>query len=182
METIITDPRISISAYKGEEQLPAIIALIQNDLSEPYSVYTYRYFLVNWPQHCYLAHASLDENLNEDDERIHLPEVLIHPEGRCVGVIICRLEPHHGSDILRGYIAMLAVAKPYRKRKIGVSLVRKACLNMKENNADEIVLETEYTNLAALSLYERLGFIRDKLLGRYYLNGVDAFRLKLYLK
>jgi hypothetical protein len=27
-----------------------------------------------------------------------------------------------------------------------------------------------------------LGFIRDKRLYRYYLNGVDAFRLKLFCK
>ncbi len=48
--------------------------------------------------------------------------------------------------------------------------------------ADEVVLETEVTNKAALQLYERLGFVRDKRLFRYYLNGVDALRLKLWLK
>ena len=30
-------------------------------------------------------------------------------------------------------------------------------------------------------LYEKLGFLRDKRLQRYYLNGVDAFRLKLLI-
>jgi hypothetical protein len=34
------------------------------------------------------------------------------------------------------------------------------------------VLETEVTNLGALRLYEGLGFTRDKLLAKYYLNGV----------
>jgi peptide alpha-N-acetyltransferase len=43
----------------------------------------------------------------------------------------------------------------------------------------QIVLETEYDNRAALSLYESLGFIREKRLHRFYLNGKDAFRLVL---
>lgn len=43
----------------------------------------------------------------------------------------------------------------------------------------QIVLETEYDNFAALSLYESLGFIREKRLYRFYLNGKDAFRLVL---
>ena len=43
----------------------------------------------------------------------------------------------------------------------------------------QVVLETEYDNSAALSLYESLGFIREKRLYRFYLNGKDAFRLVL---
>lgn len=46
----------------------------------------------------------------------------------------------------------------------------------------QVVLETEITNKAALKLYEKLGFVRDKRLFRYYLNGVDALRLKLWLR
>lgn len=46
----------------------------------------------------------------------------------------------------------------------------------------QVVLETEVTNTAALRLYENLGFVRDKRLFRYYLNGVDALRLKLWLR
>jgi N-alpha-acetyltransferase 30 len=43
----------------------------------------------------------------------------------------------------------------------------------------QVTLEAEVTNKGALALYGRLGFIRAKRLYRYYLNGVDAFRLKL---
>lgn len=46
----------------------------------------------------------------------------------------------------------------------------------------QVVLETEITNKSALNLYENLGFVRDKRLFRYYLNGVDALRLKLWLR
>ncbi|KAL6768037.1 hypothetical protein ACKKBF_B37525 [Auxenochlorella protothecoides x Auxenochlorella symbiontica] len=46
---------------------------------------------------------------------------------------------------------------------------------------EEVALEAEVTNVGALRLYERLGFVRDKRLKRYYLNGSDAFRLKLLL-
>ena len=48
--------------------------------------------------------------------------------------------------------------------------------------ADEAVLEADTTNAAALALYARLGFVRDKRLGRYYLNGSDAFRLKRWFE
>ena len=37
------------------------------------------------------------------------------------------------------------------------------------------------SNQAALNLYEKLGFFRDEKLKRYYLNGGDAFRLKLWI-
>ena len=74
------------------------------------------------------------------------------------------------------------VDKDYRKKRIGTTLVLKAIRAMIADNADEIVLETEITNKPALKLYENLGFLRDKRLFRYYLNGVDALRLKLWLK
>ena len=69
-----------------------------------------------------------------------------------------------------------------REGKIGSTLVKKAIEAMVEDEADEVVLETEITNKPALKLYENLGFVRDKRLFRYYLNGVDASRLKLWLR
>lgn len=34
--------------YTGEAQLPHIMELVQHELSEPYVIYTYRYFLHQW--------------------------------------------------------------------------------------------------------------------------------------
>ncbi|XP_042326593.1 N-alpha-acetyltransferase 30 [Sceloporus undulatus] len=153
------DPTIGYVRYESELQMPDIMRLITKDLSEPYSIYTYRYFIHNWPQLCFLAMVG--------DE--------------CVGAIVCKLDMHK-KMFRRGYIAMLAVDSKYRRKGIGTNLVKKAIYAMVEGDCDEVVLETEITNKSALKLYENLGFVRDKRLFRYYLNGVDALRLKLWLR
>lgn len=38
-----------------EQYLPAIRALIAKDLSEPYSIYVYRYFLYQWGHLCFMV-------------------------------------------------------------------------------------------------------------------------------
>jgi peptide alpha-N-acetyltransferase len=152
MSNIICKP------YVGEADLPHIMALVQNELSEPYVVYTFRYFLYQWPHLAFLAYSE------ESPEPI--------------GVIVCKQSMHR--DLRnRGYIAMLSVSKQHRKRGIASALVKHSVEAMKEDGVEEIVLETEYDNAAALSLYESLGFIREKRLHRFYLNGKDAFRLVL---
>ncbi|XP_074296662.1 N-alpha-acetyltransferase MAK3-like isoform X2 [Silene latifolia] len=79
----------------------------------------------------------------------------------------------------RGYIAMLVVIKPYRSHGIATELVTRSIKAMMQSGCEEVTLEAEVTNKGALALYGRLGFIRAKRLFRYYLNGVDAFKLKL---
>ncbi|KTF84174.1 hypothetical protein cypCar_00027749 [Cyprinus carpio] len=153
------DDSIRYVRYESELQMPDIIRLITKDLSEPYSIYTYRYFIHNWPQLCFLAMVEKD----------------------CVGAIVCKLDMHK-KMFRRGYIAMLAVDSKFRRKGIGTNLVKKAIYAMVEGDCDEVVLETEITNKSALKLYENLGFVRDKRLFRYYLNGVDALRLKLWLR
>ena len=59
--------------------------LIDRSLSEPYSVFTYRYFLHQWPHLCYLAFDG----------------------SQAIGVIVAKMDDHRGH--LRGYIAMLVV-------------------------------------------------------------------------
>lgn len=46
---------IKYVSYTSELQMPDIMKLIQKDLSEPYSIYTYRYFIYNWPKLCFLV-------------------------------------------------------------------------------------------------------------------------------
>ncbi|KAL8701919.1 MAG: hypothetical protein Q9224_000273 [Gallowayella concinna] len=151
---------VQYHSSKESTYLAAIRQLISNDLSEPYSIYVYRYFLYQWGDLCFLA---LDENQT------------------MLGVVISKLEPHRGGPN-RGYIAMLAVKKEHRGKGIATKLVRMAIDIMIERGADEIALETEVTNTAAMKLYERLGFLRSKRLHRYYLNGNSAFRFLLFVK
>jgi len=87
---------ITYSSYKSELQMPSIMKLIQKDLSEPYSIYTYRYFIHNWPNLCFLA---------MDGDQM-------------VGAIVCKLDVHKLIN-RRGYIAMLAVDEQYRRKQIG---------------------------------------------------------------
>lgn len=77
---------------------------------------------------------------------------------------------------------MLAVAAPYRGHGVATALVKMSIEAMVDRKADEIVLETEESNIPAMRLYERLGFLRSKKLHRYYLNGSSAYRLVLLLK
>ncbi|KAH3903165.1 peptide alpha-N-acetyltransferase MAK3 SCDLUD_000779 [Saccharomycodes ludwigii] len=140
--------------------------LIDNDLSEPYSVYVYRYFLNEWPSLCKLAY----------DLESKTPDIPI-------GCIISKVDSYKDGRRIRGYIGMLVVKSEYRGNGIARKLIYNSIQEMRSLNfsCDEIMLETEVANKAALHLYESFGFIRTKRLYRYYLNKGDAFRLILPL-
>lgn len=161
---LIDDPNdsdIYFHSYKSELEMPSVMSLISATLSEPYSIYTYRYFIHNWPELCFLCSNRETNEL--------------------IGAIVSKLDLHKKISN-RGYIAMLAINKEYRRKKLASKLVLMSIREMIRRGCDEIVLEAEVTNDAALHLYENLGFLREKRLYRYYLNGVDAYRLKLWLK
>lgn len=50
---------VSYGTEKESPYLPAIRQLISKDLSEPYSIYVYRYFLYQWPELCFMVPTSL---------------------------------------------------------------------------------------------------------------------------
>lgn len=103
------------------------------------------------------------------------------PQDTCCGTVVCKMDRHKCSEAMRGYVAMIVVDKKYRGYGLGSSLVRQAIASMKGKGCEEVVLEAEVTNSGALALYQSMGFVRDKRLNRYYLNGQAAYRLKLLL-
>ena len=64
-------------------------------LSEPYTIYTYRYFLHQWPKLCYFAFDG----------------------DKAFGTVICKMDMHR--EHMRGYVAMLVVDKAYRGKGAG---------------------------------------------------------------
>ncbi|KAG8908733.1 N-alpha-acetyltransferase mak3 [Tulasnella sp. 403] len=154
------DVQILYRPYTSEADLPDIMALVQSELSEPYVIFTYRYFLNSWSHLAYIAHTNKSP--------------------KPIGVIVSKQEIHK-SGTNRGYIAMLSVSKQWRKRGIASQLVRLTIHAMQLNGGEEVTLETEYDNIPALSLYASLGFVREKRLYRFYMSGKDAFRLVLPL-
>lgn len=45
---------------------------------------------------------------------------------------------------------------------------------MAKRGAKQVMLETEHDNQTSLSLYDKLGFLREKRLHRFYSNEKDA--------
>ncbi|CAF0918587.1 unnamed protein product [Adineta ricciae] len=125
------DPEIYFHSYKSENEMSSIMTLISGTLSEPYSIYTYRYFIHNWPDLCFLCSNRQTNEL--------------------IGAIVSKLDLHK-KVLRRGYIAMLAINKEYRRKKIASKLVLMSIREMIRRGCDEIVLEAEVNNDAALNL------------------------------
>merc|ERR1712159_283637 len=198
-----SDSDIIYEQYTDESQLPQITSLIAKDLSEPYNIYTYRYFLHCWPELSWLAvdsktkeivgvvinkiedfhqaktnnssteeKSSANEDTSENSTKNKITDI--------VNNVQAEMMPQF-ETIKRGYIAMLAIHSDYRRKGMATKLVSKSIETMqKQHGAEQVMLETEVTNEKALGLYDRLGFMREERLYRYYLNGVDAYRLILY--
>ena len=134
-------------------------------LSEPYPVYTYMYFLDLFPDCTILCYDKSKKN--EKNE--------LYICGAVVGNI------NKKPNKIQGYIAMLAVEEEYRKKGLGKKMVELLIDTFKKNyKVNEISIETEVDNYAALGLYESFGFVRTKMYINYYFNANNAYKLKLF--
>lgn len=141
-----------------------IIKLINENLSEPYSIYVYIYFLKKFPELCYYIEDSGSNNA-------------------MIACIIGKFDEHKSTK-MRGYIGMLVVSERKRGENLGKYLIQKILNKFKDLNCDDVILETQCNNKSALSLYKKFGFICLKKYKNYYNEnekGRDAFMLILGL-
>lgn len=123
------EDNIVYEEYRDERMLPDIQRLVSKDLSEPYSIFTYRYFVHNWPEQCICGYVDV---LTKDG----------NTRREMIATIVSKAE-EISYGLKQGYIAMLAVDKRYRNRGIGSYLVKKGIDAMVKAGCTEIMLETE---------------------------------------
>jgi ribosomal-protein-alanine N-acetyltransferase len=73
----------------------------------------------------------------------------------------------------------VAVAPAERRRGVGRALVQDLLSYAAEHDARKVLLEVRASNLAAVALYEALGFSRLGVRSRYYADGEDAIDMIL---
>jgi peptide alpha-N-acetyltransferase len=154
------------------DMMEAVMKMIAAHLPEPYSTPTYEHFIMGFPDLCILLYGA---------EAASKPAA--ETKGDFIGAIVSSLkmkDPLMGP--FRGYVAMLAVEPAWRGHRLGQQLVKLTCELMKRKRADEVCLETPVDNDKALALYTKLGFSKTKYLTRYYMDGRDAVRLKVWFE
>lgn len=96
-------------------------------------------------------------------------------------------------DVVLGYVCMMslfeeaqildiAVAPEQRGRGIARLLVEHTISIARENKADVLSLEVRASNIAAITLYEKCGFVRTGQRQKYYEGREDALLMEKNLK
>ncbi|MHA2070546.1 MAG: ribosomal protein S18-alanine N-acetyltransferase [Candidatus Thorarchaeota archaeon] len=99
---------------------------------------------------------------------------------KVIGYIMCRIERGISSfrrafPVKKGHIVSVAVLHDYRHRGIGRDLINRGIEGMGSYGAVEIFLEVRKSNVAAVTVYEKLGFDVGRVLKGYYRDGEDAY-------
>ena len=100
-------------------------------------------------------------------------------EDKVLGYNLSYLEqiPTPSQAVYVGHIVSIAVDKDYRKQGMGTALLLEAIKKMVEKDVAFVQLFVRKSNLAAISVYQTMGF---KILGerpKYYTDGEDAYQM-----
>lgn len=90
---------------------------------------------------------------------------LVALDGECVVGYVGSQTVLDGADMMN-----LAVLPQYRKQGVGQALVNELVDRLKQKGAICLALEVRQSNLPAISLYEKLGFVQVGLRPNYYRN------------
>lgn len=124
---------------------------------------------------CFLhpwSKQSLEEELNNETSLF----LVAKEENEVIGYI--------GMSIVidEGYIFNVAVREKYRNKGVATALINELVTYGKKNNFSFITLEVRESNLPAISLYSKFGFIKAGERKDYYSNPKEnAILLTKYL-
>ncbi len=90
---------------------------------------------------------------------------LVALDGDCVVGYVGSQTVLGGADMMN-----LAVLPQYRNQGVGMTLVNQLVMCLREKGAISLALEVRQSNLPAISLYEKLGFVQVGVRPNYYRN------------
>jgi ribosomal-protein-alanine N-acetyltransferase len=77
-----------------------------------------------------------------------------------------------------GHIVSVAILSSWRRKGIARQLVEELSMIFRELGKKRIKLEVRVSNKAAIALYEKLGFEKQKVIKNYYEDNEDAVMMK----
>ena len=117
---------------------------------------------------------------------VEVPEAFLVAEigGKHVGYIMCKTEYGFSNFkklgfVKKGHMVSVAVLDDQRKKGIGSVLVEESIKGIKSKKCDEFHLEVRCSNMDAVRMYEKLGFVIRQQLNAYYRDGEDAYLMAI---
>lgn len=80
-----------------------------------------------------------------------------------------------------GHIVSLAILPTWRRKGIASQLVEELSQTFRRYGKKRVKLEVRTSNKAAVALYQKQGFVKQKIVKNYYQNGEDAVMMKKWL-
>ena len=155
------DAGIVFVDYKDESRLEDVDRLVACDLSEPYSIFTYRYFLNRFPDLCILAFDQASGEVcgcvvGKIDSEEAAPDAMVEATDKNETNDSNIINKDNTAIVQTGYIGMLAVSKSHRRKGIGKDLVRRVLQRMKDRGCESVTLET-VSVFVVWRYYRRIG-------------------------
>lgn len=101
--------------------------------------------------------------------------LVFEDSGKVIAYIGCAYD-EWDVDILN-----VCVDKDYRRQKLATKMFEEVIKHFKEKKAERVFLEVRKSNVAAINLYESLGFKEIGVRKKYYENTEDALVMALSL-
>ena len=112
--------------------------------------------------------------------------VVLH-QGQVVGYVITRIErasiaPWRPRSKAKAHVISVAVSHDHRQKGYAMKMMQYVLDQVRViGNVAKITLEVRESNSAAIHLYEKINYIQEKVLSRYYSDGENAILMVLEL-
>lgn len=108
--------------------------------------------------------------------------IVAEEDNKIVGYMMCRIESNllgfASGNAKKGHVISIAVLPEHQHQGIGEALMLETLKNMKAiYKAKECYLEVRVSNIPAVTLYRKLGFIIKRTLHGYYADNESAYMM-----